>query len=117
MIASNYRRFPQAMALQMPLPFGRALIWHTSRPTTRKGRAFRAAVSAAFKLAGRVAYPVRPTTPQWVRDAKRKARALAKLVAKAQRPLALDGHAKVNGFRAHVERCREQFDRYRFSVA
>lgn len=116
MIASNYRRFPEAIALQLPLPFGHVLRWALPRPGSRVLRAIRAARGAAFKLAGRVAYPVRPTTPQWVRDAKRKARALAKLVAKAQRPLALDGHAKVNEFRAHVEWCREQFDRYTFKI-
>lgn len=35
MIAQNYRRHPEALALQLPLPFGRALVWALPRPTTR----------------------------------------------------------------------------------
>ncbi|MBW8465934.1 hypothetical protein [Acidovorax sp.] len=76
MIASNYRKFPEALALQMPLQFGRLLVWATSRPTTRILRAIRAERGAAFKAAGRVAYPERKSTPQWVRDAAKASRAL-----------------------------------------
>lgn len=87
MIAQNYRRHPEAMALQMVLPFGRLLVWATSRPTTRILRAIRAERGAAFKAAGRVAYPVRKTTPNWAREAARKARELGKAVKEACRKL------------------------------
>lgn len=87
MIAQNYRRHPEAMALQMVLPFGRLLIWATSRPTTRILRAIRAERGAAFKAAGRVAYPVRKTTPSWAREAARKVRELGKAVKEACRKL------------------------------
>lgn len=80
MIAANFRKHAEAMALQMVLPFGRALVWALPRPTTRALRAIRAARGRAFKAAGRVAYPARPAVPQWWRDAKRAARQLASRV-------------------------------------
>lgn len=83
MIAANYRRHPDALALQLPLPFGRALIWALPRPGSRVLRAIRAARAAAFKQAGRVRYPVKASTPQWWIDAKRSARALAATIKKA----------------------------------
>ncbi len=76
MIAANYRKHPEAMALQMVLPFGRALVWALARPTTRALRAIRAARAAAFKAAGRIEYPVKPSRPQWVRDAAKASKAL-----------------------------------------
>lgn len=84
MIAQNYRRHPEAMALQMVLPFGRLLVWALPRPTTRLLRAIRAERGAAFKAAGRVAYPVRKTTPSWARELAKKVRDLGKLVKAAQ---------------------------------
>lgn len=84
MIAQNYRRHPEAMALQMVLPFGRLLVWALPRPTTRILRAIRAERGAAFKAAGRVAYPVRKTTPSWARELAKKVRDLGKLVKAAQ---------------------------------
>lgn len=83
MIAANFRKHPEAMALQFPLPFGRLLKWATTRPTTRMVRTIRAARSAAFKAAGRITYPVKPTTPDWVRAANKKARELAQAVKAA----------------------------------
>ena len=85
MIAANYRKHPEAMALQMVLPFGRALVWALDRPTTRALRAIRAARAAAFKAAGRVAYPEKKTCPAWVREAAKKARELGRLVKDACR--------------------------------
>lgn len=85
MIAANYRKHPEAMALQMVLPFGRALVWALDRPTTRALRAIRAARAAAFKAAGRVAYPEKKTIPAWTREAARKARELGRLVKEACR--------------------------------
>lgn len=87
MIAQNYRRHPEAMALQMVLPFGRLLVWATSRPTTQLLRTIRAERGAAFKAAGRVAYPVRKSTPSWAREAARKERELGKAVKEACRKL------------------------------
>ena len=87
MIAQNYRRHPEAMALQMVLPFGRLLVWATSRPTTQLLRAIRAERGAAFKAAGRVAYPVKKRAPSWAREAARKVRELGKAVKEACRQL------------------------------
>lgn len=87
MIASNYRKYPEALALQMPLQFGRLLVWATSRPTTRLLRAIRAERGAAFKAAGRIAYPEKKTTPQWVRDAAKATRALGLRVKALCMPL------------------------------
>lgn len=86
-IAQNYRRFPEALALQMVLPWGHGLKWALPRPTTRIGRAIRAARGAAFAAAGRVIYPVKRNTPAWVRDASKLVRKLGEMVRKAQQAL------------------------------
>jgi len=83
MIASNYRRHPEALALQLPLPFSRVLRWALPRPGSRVLRAIRAARAAAFKTAGRIRYPEPPVTPAWFIAARRKARELAKTVRAA----------------------------------
>lgn len=80
MIAANYRKHPQALALQLPLPFGTMLKWATPRPGSRILRAIRAARARAFKAAGRIRPVVKPATPQWWKDGKRRARALANRV-------------------------------------
>lgn len=68
-IAANYRKHPEAMALQMPLSFGRLLVWALPRPTTRVLRTIRASRAATFKATGRIAYPVknpaRPGRESW----------------------------------------------------
>lgn len=108
MIAANYRKFPEALALQMPLQFGRALVWALARPTTRILRAIRAERGAAFKAAGRIAYPVKPTTPTWVREATSRARKLAKAVKQACMSLVLEvaPTTKRNAYQQHVDRVR-----------
>lgn len=116
MIAANFRKYPEAMALQLVLQFGHALLWALPRPTTRAGRAIRAARAAAFKLAGRIAYPAKRTNPAWARDAARRAKGLAKKVQRACRSLDFEQAEKRAGFRAHVAWCRETFDRYTFSI-
>lgn len=83
MIAQNYRRHPEAMALQMVLPFGRLLVWALPRPTTRILRAIRAERGAAFKAAGRIAYPAAKNTPAWAKEAARKVRELGQAVKAA----------------------------------
>ncbi len=80
MIAANFRKHPDAMALQLVLPFGRALVWALPRPTTRLLRQIRAARAAAFAAAGRVAYPKQPAVPAWWKEARRAGRALAQRV-------------------------------------
>lgn len=62
MIAKNLIRFAEAMALQLPLPFGPLRMLKQSRPTTRAGRAARAARSIARRalLKVRVIYPAKP---------------------------------------------------------
>ena len=83
MIAANYRKHPEAMALQMVLPFGRLLVWALPRPTTRVLRAIRAARGAAFKVAGRVAYPEKKSTPAWAKEAAHEARKLGQVIKAA----------------------------------
>lgn len=86
-IAKNFLKFPQAMALQWPLPLGKPR-WHTSRPTTRLGRAIRAFISRAVKAAAalphaeklELAGAVKKAVPQWWKDAKRRAQELAKKI-------------------------------------
>ena len=87
MIASNYRKHPEALALQLPLPFGRALVWALPRPTTRILRQIRAARAAVFKAVGRIVHQVKATTPQWVIDARRLARAFQMQLRDALREL------------------------------
>lgn len=89
MIAANFRKYPEAMALQLPLPFGRVLVWALSRPTTRVLRAIRAARGAAFKAAGRVKYPEKKITPSWAKEAARKARELGSKVRQSCMSLSL----------------------------
>ncbi len=90
-IAKNYRLYPHAMALQLVLPLGR-FKWQTSRPTTRLGRAFRAGMTRAAKAAAALPFAARKelagivanVVPQWVKDARSRAQALAKVVKAAQ---------------------------------
>lgn len=106
MIAANYRKFPEALALQMPLPFGRALVWALGRPTTRVLRAIRAARGVAFKAAGRVAYPVRKRTPSWARELAKKVRDLGKLVKAAQVALVSCEQTKRKVYGGQIDRIR-----------
>lgn len=78
-IAANFRKFPQAMALQLPLRLGKP-VWNTKRPTTRRGRAYRAHIAAIVKAVGFRVAPIEKTVPAWWKTAKAKARALAKEV-------------------------------------
>ena len=86
-IAKNFLKFPQAMALQLPLRLGKPR-WHTSRPTTRLGRAIRAFISRAVKAAAALPHAekleragaIKKAVPQWWRDAKRRAQELAKKI-------------------------------------
>ncbi|QHI96749.1 hypothetical protein GT347_01320 [Xylophilus rhododendri] len=83
MIASNYRRYPQALALQLVLNFGRRLVWALARPTQRRLREIRRLRAAAFARAGRIAYPVVPPVPAWFVQARRAAQQLAQAVRSA----------------------------------
>ena len=114
MIAANYRKHPEAMALQMVLQFGRLLVWALPRPTTRILRAIRTARGAAFKANGRISYPVKKSMPDWVRTAKKKARELAQAVKAACIALdfaapAAEGNQKINAYRRNVLKMRERF--------
>lgn len=82
MIASNYRKFPEAMALQLVLVFGRCT-WHTARPTTRLGRAVRAARAVLVKATPQLVRWGTKATPAWFKQAKRAARELANQVREA----------------------------------
>jgi hypothetical protein len=82
-IAANYRKHPEAMALQMPLSFGRLLVWALPRPTTRVLRTIRASRAATFKATGRIAYPVKKSCPTWARILARKVHELGRQVKAA----------------------------------
>jgi len=56
-IAQNFRRYAEALALQMPLRFGHRLVWHTSRPTTTWGRRMRKVRGQLADLVGRIVHP------------------------------------------------------------
>jgi hypothetical protein len=122
MIASNYRRFPEAMALQLVLVFGRCT-WHTTRPTTRLGRALRAERSRLAKETPQVVRWVAKTVPTWWKLAKRAAQALAKSVKAAMLDLAWDSDHTDGGCDALAELFEQanQFeieheDSYRWNV-
>ena len=83
MIATNYRKHPEAMALQMVLHFGRVLVWALPRPTTRILRKIRALRAATFKANGRIAYPEKKSMPSWAKDTARKIRELGKKIKAA----------------------------------
>ena len=88
MIASNYRKHPEALALQLPLAFGHVLKWALARPGARVLRAIRAERAAKFKAVGRVIYPMKQTTPAWFKAAQSRARELARIVKAAMMPIA-----------------------------
>ncbi len=90
MIAANYRKHPEAMALQMVLPFGRRLVWALPRPTTRRLREIRAERARLIQARPRVERPAPRTVPQWWRTAQARARALAAEVRAACRGLFVD---------------------------
>ena len=95
-IAKNFLKFPQAMALQWPLPLGKAHAWETPRPKKYQGRGYRTLLSRAAKVAARRAAralnamsfaerleragAVKKAVPQWWKDAKRRAQELAKKI-------------------------------------
>ncbi len=93
MIASNFRKFPEAMALQMVLVFGRC-IWHTGRPTTRIGRAVRAERSRIVKETPQVVRWARKAVPDWWKAAQRSKKALAKAVRASLMPFVWDATQK-----------------------
>jgi len=82
-IAPNYRKYPQAMALQLVLKFGRP-VWNGARPGTLHGRKMRAHVTAAMRARDWIVYPVKPAIAQWWKDAQAKAKAFAKAAKKCQ---------------------------------
>jgi hypothetical protein len=78
-IAANFRKFPQAMALQLVIQFGRPT-WNTARPTTRHGRAVRAHITRTMKAIGLIIWPEAKAIPAWWKNGQKRARALAKEV-------------------------------------
>lgn len=89
MIAANFRKFPQAAALQLVLQFGRP-VWNTSRPSTRIGRALRQAQAAEVKATPQLVAWVKTRTPEWFKKAKRLAKQLSDQVRAALCPLVWD---------------------------
>jgi hypothetical protein len=64
-IAANFKKYAQALALQLPLPFGRLRMLRQARPTTRAGRAARAARKAirAAAIKVKVMYTAKRPAP------------------------------------------------------
>lgn len=93
MIAANFRKFPQAAALQLVLQFGRP-VWNTSRPSTRIGRALRQAQAAAVKATPQLVAWVKTRTPEWFKKAKRLAKQLSDQVRAALCPIVWDMSAE-----------------------
>lgn len=93
MIAANYRKHPDAMALQWPLPLGLPR-WILPRPGSRVLRAIRAARGKAFQLAGRIRRPQPAKNPEWFTAARRRARELAKAVRAACLPVFAEPEAR-----------------------
>lgn len=83
MIASNFRKHPEALALQLPLPFGSALRWALPRPTTRVLRAIRVARAKVFEAVGRVRYVEPVKAPAWWAAAQAARRVFAASVRTA----------------------------------
>lgn len=114
MIAANYRKYPQAMALQYPLPFGHVQVWALPRPTTRILRKIRALRGAAFKQIGKIVYPEKKTMPAWAKAAAKKARELGKAVKVAcmlldfgKQKTSAEELAAMNPYRRMIVRARE----------
>lgn len=72
-IAANFRKYAEAMALQLVLPLGKPK-WNGKRPTTELGRAIRAYITAVMKARGRIMYPEQAAIPQWWKDLQSAAR-------------------------------------------
>lgn len=125
MIAANYRKHPDAAALQLPLPFPHRLVWALPRPGARILRAIRVARGKAFAAAGRIAYPIKLATPQWWKDAKRKARDLANQVRDACMVLIAEVRVAVTtadtaligfSYEREIEQAAKHGNRYRVNV-
>ncbi|WP_182284089.1 hypothetical protein [Comamonas testosteroni] len=82
-IAANFRKYAEAMALQLVLPFGKP-VWNGSRPTTKLGREIRAYITKAMKARGLVEYAAEKAIPQWWKDAQTRLRALTKFMREHQ---------------------------------
>ncbi len=82
MIAKNFRKHADAMALQLVLALGKP-VWNTSRPTSRIGRALRSAQAALVKATPQLVAWIAIQAPQWYTKARRAARSLAKAVQTA----------------------------------
>ncbi|WP_043003140.1 hypothetical protein [Comamonas testosteroni] len=67
-IAANFRKYAEAMALQLVLPFGRP-VWDTSCCTTRLGREIRSSTTKAMKARGLVEYSAVPVIRRWWKQA------------------------------------------------
>lgn len=78
-IAANFRKFPHVVALQLVLPLGRP-VWNTKRPTSRRGRAFRAYITKQMAALGLRREIVKQPIPQWWKDAQARAKALSKKI-------------------------------------
>lgn len=90
MIATNFRRYPEALAVQLCLDFGNLVRWATERPGSRVLRAIRAARAQAAAALPFVAPWIPPlciepdaSAPAWFKAVKHAAKALAAKVRAA----------------------------------
>lgn len=82
MIASNFRKYPEAMALQLVLKLGRP-VWNGQRPTTRTGRAIRAARAALVAARPQIVAWIKIPAPGWWKAQQARAKALGAKVKAA----------------------------------
>ncbi len=85
MIASNFRKHPDAMALQFVLALG-APKWMV-RPTRRVVRAIRSARAKLMADKALIQYPTKPIVPEWWTEATKAAKVLALKVRDALIPI------------------------------
>ena len=112
-IAANFRKYAQALALQLVLPFGKP-VWKTSRPTTRLGREIRACITKAMKARGLVEYPAQLAIPQWWKDAQARDRSFAKFMKEGQQKIGFVAVftkaeiARMNPYKQYLMKGKEQ---------
>lgn len=94
MIAKNFLKYAEAMALQFPLPFDQALVWALPRPGRRVLRRHRAARAQALRAGGRIRRLGRSAVPLWWTAMKQRARLLSLAVKRAMRGLDFEASSR-----------------------
>lgn len=110
-IAKNFIKYPQAMALQFPLRFGKPK-WNGSRPTTKLGREIRAYITSEVKRLGWRREPLARPVPQWWKDTQTRARAFVKFIKEGQKTLdftpviSAEEYSGMSNYKKHLARLK-----------